>query len=205
MDIEGTEVGETLDGTIEADRLWGLGGDDTIRGDGFAPGISGSGSGADQYIGGDDEIDGGEGDDWLAGGHGADWLWGGPGADRFVFGTHIPLDPNYITPTIYVLDTGVGEGARDVIHDFEQGVDLIDLSLLLTLGYRHLSINDAYEFIGTVAFTGERPQVRYEIEDGRTVVQLDGQGPYSRGVDGVVDAEIELVGQFELQTTDFIL
>lgn len=203
--IEGTTDGERLDGTVEADFISGGGGNDTIHGDGFAPGVSGSGSGVDQYLGGDDAIGGGEGDDWISGGHGADHLWGGEGADRFAFGTHIPFDPFYITPRIFVPDTGVGEGARDVVHDFQQGEDLIDLSLLLTLGYRHLDINDAYEFVGTDAFTGERPQVRYAVADGRTVIQLDGTGTYNRGVDGVADAEIEITGEFALQASDFIL
>ncbi len=203
--IMGTDDGERLDGALEAGFMMGRGGDDVIYGDGFAPGISGQGRGPDQYIGGGDIIWGGGGGDWLSGGHGADRLWGGDGADSFVFGSHIPLNPTYITPRMYVLDTGIGDGARDVIFDFEQGEDVIGLSLLLSLGYRHLSIDDAYEFIGTAAFTGERPQVRYEIAGGRTIVQLDGQNYHHRGVDGEVDAEIELVGRQDLLATDFVL
>ncbi len=203
--IMGTRDDERLDGTLEAGLIMGRDGNDVIYGDGFAPGISGQGRGPDQYLGGDDKIWGGDGDDWLSGGHGADWLWGGDGADRFVIGSHIPINPTYITPLTYVLDSGVGAGARDVIFDFKQDEDLIDLSLLLSLGYRHLSINDAYEFIGTAEFTGERPQVRYEIAGDRTIVQLDGQNYYNRGVDGEVDAEIELVGRLDLRSTDFVL
>ena len=208
--VVGTEDGDRLDGSIEADVVSGGGGNDTIRGDGFAPGISGGGSGVDLYLGGDDTILGGEGDDWLSGGHGADHLWGGEGADRFAFGTHIPIDPFYITPEIHVLDTGVGKGARDVVHDFEQGTDRIDLSLLLTLGYRHLDIDEAYEFIGADPFSGERAQVRYEVDEvnGRTVVQLDGTDFASgevRNVDRLVDAEIEIAGAIRLLGSDFTL
>ncbi len=202
---KGTDAGERLNGTLDADHIKGRSGNDVIYGDGFAPGISGQGRGPDQYIGGDDKIWGGDGDDWISGGHGADWLWGGNGADKFVIGSHIPINPTYITPTTYVLDTGIGDGARDVILDFVQGEDKIDLSQLLSLRYRHLSINDAYEFIGTREFTGERPQVRYEFEGGHTIVQLDGTNYYNRGVDGVVDAEIELHGRIHLRPIDDIL
>ncbi len=205
MFLRGSQAGDRMDGGLGADLILGFGGDDIIYGDGFAPGISGSGSGPDQYLGGSDLIWGGGGNDWISGGHGADFLWGGAGADRFVIGSHIPLDPNYITPYSHVLDTGVGAGARDVVFDFQQGEDLIDLSLLLTLGYRHLNINEAYEFIGTAAFTGERAQVRYQIQDSRTIIQIDGRNTRNAGVDGVVDAEIELAAPIALQATDFVL
>src|SRR3712207_7927652 len=46
----------------------------------------------------------------------------------FSFGTHVPFNTNNVTPDIFVLDTGVGEGARDVIRDFTQGEDKVDLS-----------------------------------------------------------------------------
>jgi hypothetical protein len=92
-----------------------------------------------------------------------------------------------------------------VVLDFAPGEDRIDLSLLLNLGYRHLNINDSYEFIGTAPFTGERAQVRYEIQGDRTIVQLDGTGYTGRGVDGVVDGEIELAGRHALDGGDFIL
>ena len=203
--INGTEGSERLDGTPGDDQIFGLGGNDVIFGDGFAPGIAGQDRDPDQYIGGGDKIRGGDGDDWISGGHGADWLWGGDGADRFVIGSHVPMNPDNITPGMYVLDTGVGEGARDVIFDFVQGEDKIDLSQLLSLNHRHLNINDAYEFIGARGFTGARPQVRYEFEGDRTVVRLDGANYSNRGVDGLVDAEIELHGRIPLLDTDFLL
>lgn len=203
--ISGTPGDDLLDGSEGDDLIEGLAGNDRIRGDGYAPGRSGSGSGADTFLGGADELRGGEGDDWLSGGHGADRLLGGPGADRFAFGTHIPLDPNYITPEIHVLDTGVGEGARDVVLDFARGEDRVDLSLLLNLGYRHLDINESYEFVGTAPFTGERAQLRYEIQGDSTIIQLDGTGHDGRGVDGVVDGEIELAGRHALDGGDLIL
>lgn len=206
--IMGTDADERLDGTTAAEFIWGRSGDDTIYGDGYAPGIPGDGQGPAQYLGGNDILWGDEGNDRLSGGHGADVLIGGAGADAFSFGTHIPFNTNNVTPGIHVLDTGVGAGARDVIVDFTPSEDVIDLSLLLTLAHRHLDINEAYEFVGDEAFTGERAQVRYVVEGDRTIVQLDGtdfSGGGVRHVDGVVDAEIELLGAHALTAANFLL
>lgn len=57
--------------------------------------------------GGDDRLEGGAGNDRLVDGTGSDTLVGGAGADVFVF---------------------VRDGARDVIQDFEKGIDRIDLT-----------------------------------------------------------------------------
>ena len=68
----------------------------------------------------------------------------------------------------------------------------------------------AFEFIGTGKFAasgGSQPQLRYDVVGGRTVVQMDGingLGP-SGFSDGVVDAEIELIGRFKLTAPDFLL
>lgn len=208
--IIGTDAGERIDGNTGEDLVWGGGGDDLIYGDGYAPGIPGNGQGPATYLGGTDILIGADGNDRLFGGHGADMLIGGAGADIFSFGTHVPFNTNAGTPDIFVLDTGVGEGARDVILDFTQGEDKIDLSSLLNLGWRHLSINESYEFIGTAAFTGTGTgaQARYVVDGGRTILQLDGTqyaGGAVQGVDGVADAEIQLNGAFTLTAADFIL
>ena len=85
-----------------------------------------SGSGNDSLFGnaaanrlvsgaGNDRIDGGAGNDTLVGGLGTDTLTGGAGADLFQFVSNG--------------DSPVGLG-RDVITDFQQGSDKIDLSAL---------------------------------------------------------------------------
>jgi peptidase M10/serralysin-like protein len=102
----------------------------------------------------------------------------------------------------------VGEGARDVIRDFRQGEDTIDLSPLLDLAYRSLDVKERYEFIGDAAFSGGRAEVRYAVEGDRTVVQIDGTAFASGevlGVDGVADAEIALWGVHALTGNDFDL
>ncbi len=72
------------------------------------------GLGGDDTIvggGGDDTIDGGSGKNVLVGGTGSDFLMGGSGADRYVF------------------DQEAGAGAAvDIIRNFDDNVDLIDLA-----------------------------------------------------------------------------
>lgn len=206
--VGGTRLDDRLDGTGDADLIRGRGGDDILYGDGYAPGVPGNGQGPAQYIGGDDTLLGGSGNDRLSGGHGADILVGGKGDDVFSFGTHVPFNTNAVTPESFVLDTGVGESARDVILDFAQGEDRIDLSLLLNLAHRFLDVDESFAFIGNGAFNGEGPQVRYEVEGGRTIIQLDGTAFLSGavvGVNGVADAEIELRGVYALTADDFFL
>ncbi|MBK5969233.1 MULTISPECIES: beta strand repeat-containing protein [Thiorhodovibrio] len=67
LDIEGSDVSDTMEGGSGEDTLSGFGGDDTLDG------------GA-----GDDSLTGGTGDDSLTGGTGDDSLTGGAGADTFV-------------------------------------------------------------------------------------------------------------------------
>lgn len=117
--------------------------------------------------GGDDRIDGG-GADVLQGGCGIDTLTGGAGADRFLFGREGIAGEN--------IAGGTGPGNRDVLTDFEPGEDLLDLS-----GYRGVFLPQGTPppvFVGSDPFgtdpveDGYRLQVRYEVEGGRTIVQV---------------------------------
>lgn len=118
--------------------------------------------------GGDDRIDGGAGADVLQGGCGIDTLTGGAGADRFLFGREGIAGEN--------MAGGTGPGNRDVLTDFEPGEDLLDLS-----GYRGVFLPQGTPppvFVGSDPFgtdpveDGYRLQVRYEVEGGRTIVQV---------------------------------
>lgn len=86
-----------------------------------APPITGGllvGTDADEIMFGSpgaDTLMGGGGSDWITGGTGKDLLLGGVGSDIFIFAA---------------LDSRPGGGVRDLIGDFEQGVDRIDLSAL---------------------------------------------------------------------------
>ncbi|MEQ8966020.1 MAG: calcium-binding protein [Azospirillaceae bacterium] len=120
--IANNDLGEDVD--ILADGYLDL---SNVEVDGIRQ-IVGS-SGADTIIGTsnasssslDDTIDGKGGNDTLAGGDGDDSLTGGSGADTFVF--------------------GAAEGS-DVIEDFADGVDLIDLGGTSANGIGDLSISD---------------------------------------------------------------
>lgn len=106
--VDGLGGNDTLYGETGDDRLHGNTGDDLMYGGADADWIAG-GYGNDRGFGGEgnDEVIGGPGDDWLDGNTGDDVLVGGDGTDTFVF-------------------SGGGK-ARDVIEDFEPGVDRLEI------------------------------------------------------------------------------
>ena len=97
--LAGGSGNDTLFGQAGADLLKGGTGDDVLKG--------GAGNDTLYGNGGNDTIHGGAGADRIAGGKGDDHLWGGAGADTFVFA---PLQ------------------GRDVIHDFQPGLDRLVLN-----------------------------------------------------------------------------
>jgi len=106
-------------------RVLGGAGDDTLNGS----------DGNDKLLGkrGDDILSGGEGDDHLKGGAGDDTLAGGAGADTFVY--------------------GIGDG-DDVIEDFADGEDMIDLSAFSGIGG-----------FGDLTVTGTGNDVRIDLSE----------------------------------------
>jgi Ca2+-binding RTX toxin-like protein len=96
--------------------------DDDIYGNDLANALSGGG-GNDVLSGGkgDDFLDGGSGYDKIAGGLGADTMSGGANSDTFIF---FNLDDSRI----------VGGKPQDVITDFQQGQDKIDLRFNFAAG-----------------------------------------------------------------------
>ena len=141
----------------------------------------------------------------LFGGVGVDTLIGGAEPDVFVFGRG--LEPG---TSGFALDTGVGRGNRDLVLDFHDGQDRLDLS-----GYRNFFASPGTPsepvFLGADPFEASfAPQVRYQIEAGRTVVQVTaplGSPPSGAEptVPGEPAAEIELAGEHHLEARDFIL
>jgi Ca2+-binding RTX toxin-like protein len=150
------------------DALYGDAGRDTVRGGG-----------------GNDLLDGGEGDDLLEGGVGADTLQGGAGADRFAFGG---LDARARMP---VYDT-----RGDVVADFEDGVDRLDLSAFA----RRLP-GVATDVLADAGFTDPTHlQVRSVLAGADTRVEIHLPGSGSLGVDAV----ITLLGQHHLTAADVL-
>ena len=136
--LAGLDGSDTLYGGAGSDSLVGGNGDDTVYG-GLGKDFLYGGSGNDQLSGGagDDFLSAGIGRDLINGGAGQDFLIGGAGADAF----------RYLKTT----DTGVGLGFRDVIVDFQQGLDKIDLSAID-------SSTDPAFALDPFVFGGQQPQ-----------------------------------------------
>jgi hypothetical protein len=165
-------------------------------------------------------IEGTDGPDILAESFDRDVLLGRAGADTFKFGfvTSFPLSFGGFIGGM--AGTDVGPELRDIILDFVQGEDVIDLSTinLVEGGINQGPSDPVYDFIGTAPFTAQPvPLVRYEVVGDRTIIQLDGAisrseppsgggtGGFGPFANGEVDAEIELVGAVALAAGDFIL
>jgi Ca2+-binding RTX toxin-like protein len=119
-------------------------------------------------------LDGADGHDTLIGGNGSDTMTGGGGSDVFVW-----------------LDTIVG---KDTITDFDSGLDVLDISDLVT-GFDPLT-SDAGSF------------VRFPQSGGNTIVQVDADGTVGgsdfvtlvtlKGVSGVTVEGLVINGSIDL-------
>ncbi|CUH77361.1 calcium-binding protein [Tropicibacter naphthalenivorans] len=200
-----TLTGSTGDNRITTgngvDRAYGLGGNDTLIGGTGADTLQGgngqdllTGAGGRDYLDGgaqNDDLYGGSGNDTLRGGSGSDVLYGGKGADILVGGTvtgstypgdgeedfFVFDDPSVSTPL-----------ERDIIRDFEQGLDKIVLQDFGEVVYIH-----------TDPFDAKEGELRHFQSGNFTIVQLDLDG------DASADFEIRLDGNYILTEDDFIL
>ena len=209
--IYGTNGPEIIEGLGGNDNLYGQGGDDELfggdgtdnlyLGDGADTGYGGMSNdaisggngndvlhgepGRDQLFGdeGNDTLWGGTGNDILKGGKGADVLLGGEGADYFAF-----LDYD---------QGGIAPGARDLIVDFQVGLDKIDLGGI-DADTIH-SGNNVFRLSQTTQHDGAPGSVRVVVYDGNTYVMADRNG------DKISDFAIQLEGIYQLTAADFIL
>lgn len=183
--VHGTENADVISGTVNRDFFLGFGGDDQLSG----------GSENDSLDGGDgnDQLLGGDGNDFIIGGGGADLMEGGAGADIFQFAS--------AGDTLgYVLRSDGKQMRPDVIADFANGVDKIDLGAIDAIA--GTSADDAFTFIGTNAFSAfgnHAGQLRYENANGHTYIYGDVNG------DGLADLQIVLLPGVGLTLTDFVL
>ena len=134
---------------------------------------------------GNNIIDGGLGNDLITGGRGVDTLIGGGGRDTFDFNA--------------INETGNSASTRDLIMDFEQGRDRIDLSTIDASSA--LRGNNAFLFRGAATSfgTARDGEIRYVQENGLTVVYGDTDG------DTAPEFQIALNGTYNLTAGDFIL
>jgi Ca2+-binding RTX toxin-like protein len=128
-------------------------------------------------------LSGGDGNDTLVGGLGRDVLTGGAGGDRFDF--------NAVNESAAALTT------RDVIVDFVQGSDRIDLSTIDA--NTTVAGNQALAFIGAAAFHGIAGELRQSAFGATTLVSGDING------DAVADFQIQLNGSYTLTAGNFTL
>lgn len=168
------------------ENLIGSNFNDRLTGDNNANAISG-GIGNDSITGGGgaDALTGGDGADTLIGGAGADTLTGGAAADIFDFNA--------------AAETGVSATTRDVITDFQQGLDRIDLSTIDASG--SLRGNNAFLFLGNTTAFGTAPDggIGFVQEGQYTVIYGD------TDQDNAVEFQIALLGTYTLTAADFVL
>ena len=155
-------------------------------------------AGADKLVGdaGDNFLDGKAGNDVLNGGAGNDILYGGAGRDIMTGGAG-----NDVFLFKAVSDMGTKASTRDIITDFTQGQDKIDLSAIDA--NLKQSGDQAFTFLtgDDQAFSRKAGELAWRIDEAhnQTIIQGDING------DGVHDFEIALTGQIHLNAGDFIL
>lgn len=170
---------ENAIGGTASDRLHGSAGANVLEGNGGTDMLFGHG--------GSDTLSGGAFFDNLVGGAGRDVLTGGTEADSFDFAARS--------------DSGTSTATRDVITDFEDVRDVINLAAI-DADSTHAG-NDAFRFIGMhAAFTGDAGELRAVFSGAGEVVEADTDG------DGIADFSVALrdtAHSIVLSAADFIL
>jgi Ca2+-binding RTX toxin-like protein len=142
-----------------------------------------SGDGHDYLfgLGGNDRLGGGGGNDAIVGGIGADVMFGDAGIDSFLWTA--------------INESGNTKSTRDVIKDFEDNVDIINLSLIDAFTPNGSAIDDAFVYINgnssttpSAMFTkvaGQGQLRSYWTTDGHIIeadVNADGKSDFSIAV-----------------------
>jgi Ca2+-binding RTX toxin-like protein len=182
--------GDRIDGDGGRNFLRGFGGNDLLRGQAGADTLQGDA--------GDDTLGGGSGDDLLFGGAGNDALYGGDGIDRIDggIGADTLFGGSGADVFVYAAAAASTTAARDVIADFAQGTDRIDLAAMdANTG---LAGKQGWSFIGTVGFSAAG-QLRAVTDGARSWALGDSNG------DGIADFNLQVDGVTALTAADFIL
>jgi hypothetical protein len=173
---------ENVMGGVEGDIIFGNAAANVLSGE--------KGSDALFGYGGNDTLVGGTEVDALVGGAGADKLTGGDGADQFIFQ--------------FGSDSGLGKAARDVILDFEDDVDKINLSVIDANSVNGAGSNEQFHFVGVNVqfFVNDPGALRvYWTPTGQTVEgDVNGDGRADFAID-ITDPRHTIV----LNSADFIL
>ena len=173
---------DEIHGDYYSNTIYAEAGDDTILGSG----------GNDTLFGGsgNDLLKGDAGRDTIQGDSGKDTMFGGSSADTFIF-----------TKTS---DSSANASRADVIRDFTDGVDKINLRAIDAS--TDLSGNNKFTFDGTTSFgTSKQGDVYYKkfnkagTANDYTMVYIDTDD------DRATEMSIRLTGLFDLGADDFIL
>jgi serralysin len=147
-----------------------------------------------------DTLDGGAGNDVLLGGLGNDVLIGGSGQDTLTGGTGNDIFTFNVTK-----DSSTSATKADVITDFVQGEDVIDLSGIDAFRKTN-AVNDTFIWRETDAFSSRtQGEVRFEKFDNAdtandyTMIWIDNDR------DNHVEMSIQLNGLYDLTASDFVL
>ena len=180
--LQGGDGQDTLEGHGGRDTLLGGAGHDRLWG-GTESDILTAGAGHDRLWGGDgdDVLRGQAGRDVLTGGAGRDRLYGGSDADIFVFRDVADSRPDQ---------------TRDLIYDFQRGLDLIDLRGIDA--DRTAAGNQSFTLMGGDAFS-QAGHLRLVAQDGNLMLTADTTG------DGQADFELLLLDISGLATGDILL
>lgn len=178
VDLVRSTISYALPGNVENLTLAAIGniggtgnsGSNVLRGNGGSNALNGGA--------GNDSLMAGAGNDRLIGGIGKDLLGGGSGADVFQFRT--------------AAEAGKGS-ARDIIRDFQSGVDRIHLAGIDANAA--LAGNQAFEFIGSSVFSGAAGELAYR----NGIVAGDVNG------DKIADFAIGIENLAPLLESDFLL
>src|SRR5262249_13829155 len=168
----------TASNSTRADTLISI---ENVTGSAFADVITGDA--------GANALNGGGGSDVITGGLGRDTLTGGADRDMFDFNA--------------ANETPVGAGLRDVITDFQQGLDHIDVSTIAANPTR--ARDQSFKSSGRKAFSARgaelhsQPFAQPGTANDITVVRGDING------EKVADFEIEISGLVKLAASDFLL
>jgi Ca2+-binding RTX toxin-like protein len=204
--IKGDEFAFDANGTNAVDKIINKGtmtgdlkldgGDDFVNSrQGKIAGTAFGGEGNDKMFGGNfnDIFEGGNGNDILRGGGGSDKLTGDIGKDvLFGGGGKDFFDFNSVN------DSKAAFAQRDLIKGFKQGED--DKIDLAGIDAQASTAGDqAFDFIGKNAFSGNEGELRYVKSGGQTLVQADTDGDFQ------ADFTVALNKVLNFDSSDFLL